>query len=97
MLAQIRDIAVVILALESVIIGVILVILLWQMIAFIKFMRNEMKPMIGDLQETTRVMKGTAEFLTEEVVSPTIKVSSTIAGLTKAAKTAFKKGDFTGK
>jgi len=92
MLAQIRDIAVVILALESVVIGVILVILLLQMIAFIKFMRSEVKPMIGDLQETTRVVKGTAEFLTEEVVAPTVKISSTVAGVTKAAKVMFKKG-----
>ncbi len=94
MLTQIRDIAVVILALESVIIGIILIIFLWQMIAFIRFMRDEVKPIIGDLQETSRVVKGTTNFLTEEVVSPTIKVSSVIAGLTKAAKTAFKKERF---
>ncbi len=79
MLAQIRDVAIVILAVESILIGLILVVLVWELIRLMKFLRKELKPLIDEMHETTSTVKGTTEFLSEEIVSPAIKVSSTLA------------------
>ena len=79
MLAEIRDIAIVALAIESILIGLILIVLVWEVIRLLKFLRKELKPLIDEMHDTTRTVKGTTEFLSEEIVSPAIKVSSTLA------------------
>jgi amino acid permease len=79
MLANIRDVAIVILAIESILIGIILIVLVWEVIKLLKFLRKELKPLIDEMRETTNTVKGTTEILSEEIVSPAIKVSSTLA------------------
>ncbi len=82
----IRDIAIIILAVESIITGIVLIVLAWQVYRLTKTIREELKPLIQDVDETVRVVKGTATYVSEKVVAPTIKVSKTVAFVRRAAQ-----------
>ncbi len=78
---RIRDIFIIILALESLVIGAALVILLIQLAILINLLQNEVRPILQATQETVNNLRGTAEFLGENVVEPVIKLNSYLAGL----------------
>lgn len=78
---RIRDIFIIILALESLIIGAALIILLIQLAILINLLQNEVRPILQATQETVNNLRGTAEFLGENVVEPVIKLNSYLAGL----------------
>ncbi len=78
---RIRDIFIIILALESLVIGATLVILLIQLAILINLLQNEVRPILQATQETVNNLRGTAEFLGENVVEPVIKLNSYLAGL----------------
>ncbi|MFN3742968.1 MAG: hypothetical protein ACK4VW_09945 [Anaerolineales bacterium] len=78
---RIRDIFIIILALESLVIGAALIILLIQLAILINLLQNEVRPILQATQETVNNLRGTAEFLGENVVEPVIKLNSYLAGL----------------
>jgi len=67
-------------ALESLVIGVVLVILIVQMAILINLLQNEIKPILDSTNETVNNIKGTAIFLSDNLVEPVIKLNSTLAG-----------------
>lgn len=79
--ANIRDIFIIFLALESVIIGLALIILIIQVASLINLLRNEVKPILQATSETVNTLRGTTEFLSENVVEPVIRLNSYLAGL----------------
>lgn len=79
--ARIRDIFIIILALESLVIGVALIVLLVQLALLINLIQNEIRPILESTSETVNTLRGTAEFLGENVVQPVIKLNSYLAGL----------------
>jgi hypothetical protein len=80
---KIRDIFIIIVALESLIIGVALVVLIVQLASLINLLQNEVKPILHATNETVNTLRGTAEFLGENVVEPVIKLNGYMAGLTR--------------
>lgn len=70
--ATIRDIAIIIIALQTIIIGALLAILIWQVWRLIKMIQTEIKPIIRDTQETVNTVRGTATFVSNNVVDPVI-------------------------
>ncbi|MDH7486005.1 MAG: hypothetical protein QHJ81_06980 [Anaerolineae bacterium] len=82
----VRDIAIIILAVESIIVGILLGVLTIQVSRLVKMLREEIKPMLEATQETVGTVKGTAAFLSEHLVSPVVSVASTVSGLRQAAK-----------
>ena len=78
--ATIRDIAIIIIALETIIIGALLGILIWQVWRLVKLLQTEIKPIIQNTQETVNTVKGTATFMSDNVVNPVMKTSSRIVG-----------------
>jgi len=85
----VRDLAIVLLALESVVIGVLLCILLIQVRKLVKLLRDEVKPILDSANETAATVQGTAGFVSENVVQPVIKVKSYAAGTMQALRTLF--------
>jgi hypothetical protein len=81
--ANIRDIFIIFMALESLIIGAALVVLIVQIASLINLLRNEVQPILEATNETVNTLRGTTEFLSENVVEPVIKLNSSIAGLRK--------------
>ena len=78
---RIRDIFVIIVSLETLVIGVALVILLVQLATLINLLQNELRPILQATSETVNTLRGTAQFLGESVVEPVIKLNSYLASM----------------
>ena len=81
--ANVRDIFIIFLALESLLIGAALVVLIIQLASLINLLQNEVKPIIRSTSETVNTLRGTTAFLSENLVEPVIKLNSYLAGLRK--------------
>ncbi len=79
--SQVRDIFIIFLALESLVIGVVLVILVIQVSTLVNLVQNEIKPILQSTTETVNTLKGTTQFLSQNLVGPVIKVNSYTAGI----------------
>jgi amino acid permease len=80
---NIRDIFIIFMALESLVIGAALVVLIVQIASLINLLNNEIKPILDATNETIATLRGTTEFLSENLVQPVVKLNSYLAGLTK--------------
>lgn len=78
---RIRDVFLIFMALESLFIGVALIILMVQIASLINLLQNEVRPILKATNETVNTLRGTAEFLGENVVQPVIKLNGYMAGL----------------
>jgi len=78
---RIRDIFIIIVSLETLVIGVALVILLIQLASLINLLQNEVRPILQATNETINTLRGTAEFLGESVVEPVIKLNGYLASI----------------
>ncbi len=79
--ARIRDIFLIFMALVSLLIGFALVVLIIQVTSLINLLQNEVRPILQATTETVNNLRGTAEFLGENVVQPVIKLNGYMAGL----------------
>src|ERR1044071_3120177 len=80
---KIRDIFIIVVALESLIIGVALIVLIVQLASLINLLQNEVKPILTATNETVNNLRGTAEFLSENAVEPVIKLNGYLAGMNR--------------
>ncbi len=87
-----RDIAIIVLAVESIVIGILLAVLVIQVIRLVKLLREEVMPILNSTQETVSTVRGTANFMSDHIVQPVVKVSSFAAGARQAANTLFRRG-----
>lgn len=78
---RIRDIFLIFMALESLLIGAALIVLIVQISSLINLLQNEVQPILNATTETVNNLRGTAEFLGENVVQPVIKLNGYLAGL----------------
>lgn len=84
---SVRDIAIIVLAIESIVVGVLLAILAVQVSRLVKMLREEVQPMLEATQETVGTVRGTTTFLSEHLVTPVVRLSGTLSGLREAART----------
>jgi len=80
---NIRDVFIIFMALESLVIGAALVILIIQISSLINLLNHEIKPMLDATNETIATFRGTTEFLSQNLVEPVVKLNSYLAGLQK--------------
>ena len=78
--AIIRDISIIMVALESFVIMAMLGILIWQVYKLVRVLQTEIRPILQDTQETLATLRGTTNFMTENVVNPVVETSSKVAG-----------------
>jgi membrane protein implicated in regulation of membrane protease activity len=78
---QIRDVFIIFMALEFMVLGIALVILIVQLAKLVNLLQNEVKPILEATSETVNTLKGTTEFLSENLVGPVIKLNGYLAGL----------------
>lgn len=76
-----RDVFLLILLLESVLIIAALAILMLQAAGFLIMLRSEIKPILDNARETTRLSRATAQFINSNAVDPLIQIKSFLAGL----------------
>jgi hypothetical protein len=79
--ANVRDIFIIFMAFESLLVGAALIVLVLQMASLINLLQNEVKPILKSTSETVNTLRGTTEFLSENLVEPVIKLNSSIAGM----------------
>lgn len=80
---KIRDIFIIFMAVEFLIIGVALVVMIVQLAALINLLQNEVKPILNSTNETVSTLRGTAKFLSDNMVEPVIKLNEYLAGIKK--------------
>jgi hypothetical protein len=80
---QIRDVFIIFMALEFMVLGVALVILIVQLAKLVNLLQNEVKPILEATTETVNTLKGTTDFLSENLVEPVIKLNGYLAGIKK--------------
>jgi uncharacterized protein YoxC len=66
-------------ALESLLIGLTLVILIVQLARLINLLQNEIKPILDSTNETVSTMRGTITFLSDNLAEPVVKLNETFA------------------
>lgn len=77
--ATIRDIAIIIIAIQSIVIGLLIGVLIWQIWRLVKIIQTELKPIIEDTQATVNTVRGTATFVSNNVVDPVIHTNTKVA------------------
>ena len=78
---KIRDVLIIFVAIETGVIGVALVVLIVQIASLTNLLQNEVKPILMATKETVNTLRGTTEFLGENIVEPVIKLQGYLAGL----------------
>ncbi|MGE5138189.1 MAG: hypothetical protein ACM3JD_01895 [Rudaea sp.] len=85
-LGSIRDIAIIVLAVETIVIGIFLLILVLEIRNLAKMLNNEIKPILESADETVRTVRGTTTFVSENVITPVVRVSSFTTGVATALR-----------
>ena len=80
----IRDIVIIFMAVESLIIGLTLIILIIQLAKLTALLQNEIRPILDSTNETLQTLRGTTTFLSNNLVNPVIKANSTVAAVKQA-------------
>jgi hypothetical protein len=79
--SRIRDVFIIFMALEGLVTGVVLIILMLQLATLINLLQNEIKPILNSTNETVNTLRGTATFLSDNLAEPVIKLNEYLAGL----------------
>jgi hypothetical protein len=82
----IRDIMIIFVAFESLVIGLSLIILLIQLARLSNLLRYEIKPILETTNETLSSLRGTTRFLSDNLVTPVVKANSTFAAMRRAVE-----------
>jgi len=79
--SRLRDIFIILMALESLLIGLALTILIIQIARLTNLLENEVKPILDSTNETISNLRGTTKFLSDNLVEPVIKLNEILAVL----------------
>lgn len=77
----IKNIFIIFLAVEMLIVGVAVVVLAVQVATLINLLQNEVRPMLQSTNETINTLRGTTEFLSENLVEPVIQLNEYLASI----------------
>lgn len=78
--ARVRDIFIIFMALESLVLGLVLVLLIIQLARLINLLQNEIKPILESTNDTANNLRGTTKFLSDNLVEPIMKLNEYLAG-----------------
>jgi len=89
-----RDVFIIFMALEFMIIGVALVVLVVQLAVLTNMLRHEIKPILESTNETVNTVRGTTLFLSDNLVEPIMKLNSYVAALSRLVESLGALGGF---
>jgi hypothetical protein len=61
--------------------------------SLIHFLQTELRPVIGSVSETANTIKGTTAFMSNQVVSPVLRIAGIAAGVRQAAQVIRRQPD----
>lgn len=76
-----RDISIIVLALVTIVVGIFLAILIFQLQSLIVLLRDEIYPILESVNQTANTVRGTTTFVSDAVVSPMISMASFAAAV----------------
>ncbi len=85
-IAAARDIAIIVVALVTIVIGVILIVLVLEVLSLVRMLREDIKPILQSADETARTVRGTTTFVSENFVTPLVRVSGFASGVMEALR-----------
>lgn len=85
----IRDLVIILLALEGALIVLALAILVLQVARLVNLLQSEVKPFIENTQSTLATVRGTVEFMSENVTEPLVKASGFFASVSSFVAAGF--------
>lgn len=77
---KVRDIFIIILAFESLVIGGALIILIVQLAMLSNLIQNEITPILSSTKETVNTVKSTSKFISEKAITPIVSIAGLLAG-----------------
>ena len=87
---EVRDIVIILLAIESLIVGGVTLFLLYQIIMLLTLIREELIPLIQSAQDTVNSARGTTVYVSRKIVVPSVRAAQTMARLQTMARVLFK-------
>jgi hypothetical protein len=78
---RVRDVFIIFMALESLVLGIAMIILIVQLATLINLLQNDIKPIIKSTNETVNTLRGTVTFLSDNLSEPVIVLNSYLAGI----------------
>ncbi len=80
----VRDIVIIFVAAESLLIGLVLILLIVQLARLTALLENELRPILDSTNETVNTLRGTSQFLSKNMVKPVIRLNSSVAAIRRA-------------
>jgi hypothetical protein len=80
----IRDIVIIFTAVEGLIIGIALVVLILQLARLTALLQNEVKPILDSTNETLSTFRGTTVFLSDNLARPVIRAAGAMSAIRRA-------------
>ena len=77
----VRDFFVIMLALEGILVGAALIILVLQLARLTNLLQNEIKPILQQTNDTVKTVRGTATFMSRHVADPVIRTGGFLSWL----------------
>jgi len=74
-IALIRDVAIILLAIESLVIGLLLILLIIQMRGLAKMLEEEVQPILESARDTATTVRGTTVFINNTLIRPLIRAA----------------------
>lgn len=85
----VRDIFIIALALESCLFGIIMMVMMVMLVRLVNTVEYEIKPILEQTNETISTVKGTTNFVSQNVVKPVVKATGYVAGFRAGMKVLF--------
>lgn len=83
-----RDFFIILLALESLVVGILLVLVLWQVWKLVQLLREEIIPLLDTTKESVDQVTNTTVFVGRSAAAPFVKARSVVAGIREALRSA---------
>lgn len=81
-----RDVFIIFMALEAMLIGIALFVLIMQLAVLTNMLKHEIKPILESTNETVNAVRGTTLFVSENLVEPIMKLNGYVAGIVRMAE-----------
>jgi hypothetical protein len=85
-LSLVRDIAIILIAVETLVVGAFLIVLIWEIRSLTKMLREEILPIINSADQTVRTVRTTTSFVSENLVQPVARLNGFFAGIAEALR-----------
>jgi hypothetical protein len=92
--ASVRDVFIIFMAFEFMVIGVALVVLIFQLAVLTNMLQHEIRPILDSTNETVNTVRGTTTFISENLVEPIVKLNSYVAAIAQVVDSLGALGRF---